>query len=64
MAHWYLKSMQVPARLRNAFQQANTHEAVENMLTEIVAHGPVSGDRSAVLPDMPVPVPSGPVERW
>lgn len=64
MAHWYLKSMQVMARLRNAFQQASTFEEMEIILAEIVAEGPLSGNRSETLPEMPIPVPSGPVEHW
>jgi nifR3 family TIM-barrel protein len=64
MAHWYLKSMQVMARLRNDFQQAGTAEQIELVLAEIVAHGPREGNRSDVMPEMQIPVPSGPVERW
>ncbi|MBS0264029.1 MAG: tRNA dihydrouridine synthase DusB [Planctomycetes bacterium] len=64
MAHWYLKSMQVPPRLRNEFQHAQTIEAAEAALALIVEHGPVSGNRTAALPDMHIPVPAGPIERW
>ncbi|MGE5195140.1 MAG: tRNA dihydrouridine synthase DusB [Deltaproteobacteria bacterium] len=64
MAHWYLKSMQVMARLRDAFQKAATIDEVEAVLAEIIARGPLSGSRHETLPDMPIPVPSGPVEHW
>ncbi len=64
MAHWYLKSMQVMARLRDAFQKAATIAEVDAVLAEIIARGPLSGDRHETLPDMPIPVPSGPVEHW
>lgn len=64
MAHWYLKSMQVMARLRNEFQQAKTPAEVETVLAEIIAQGPLTGTRSDALPEMSIPVPSGPVEHW
>jgi nifR3 family TIM-barrel protein len=64
MAHWYLKSMQVTARLRNDFQHAKTPVEVEAALAEIIAQGPLSGSRTDVLPEMSIPVPAGPVERW
>jgi nifR3 family TIM-barrel protein len=64
MAHWYLKSMQVTARMRNEFQHAGTPEQVEAVLGEIIAQGPISGERGEALPDMHIAVPSGPVEHW
>ncbi len=64
MAHWYLKSMQVMARLRDNFQKANTVDEVEAILSEIIARGPLTGTREDVLPGMQIPVPSGPVEHW
>lgn len=64
MAHWYLKSMQVTARMRNEFQHAGTPEQVEAVLSEIIAQGPISGERGEALPDMHIAVPSGPVEHW
>jgi tRNA-dihydrouridine synthase B len=64
MAHWYLKSMQVMARLRDAFQKAGTIEEIESVLSDIIAHGPLTGSRDDVLPEMQIPVPAGPVERW
>ncbi len=63
-AHWYLKAMRVPSWLRNRFQTANTAEEVDAALREIEAHGPIGGDRVGTLPDLAIPVPSGPVERW
>jgi tRNA-dihydrouridine synthase B len=63
-AHWYLKAMRVTSRLRNQFQMANTADEVLAALREIEAHGPIGGDRTGVLPELSVPVPSGPVERW
>lgn len=64
MGHWYLKAMHAPAHLRNAFQQARSREQLEAVLTEIAAHGPTRTYRDGVLPEMHIPVPSGPVERW
>ena len=64
MAHWYLKSMRVTARLRNEFQHAGTIERAEAVLAEICAHGPVEGSPDDVLPEMNIPVPSGPLEHW
>ena len=64
MAHWYLRAMKVPAVLRNQFQIANTLDEVDAAVRMIVERGPTTGDRSAKLPDMHIPVPSGPVERW
>jgi tRNA-dihydrouridine synthase len=64
MAHWYLKSMQVTARLRNDFQQAKTPDEVETALAEIIAQGPLTGSRHDALPEMSIPVPAGPVEHW
>ena len=63
-AHWYLKAMRVPSWLRNRFQTAKTAEEVDAALREIEAQGPIGGDRTGILPDLAIPVPSGPVERW
>lgn len=63
-AHWYLKAMRAPSRLRNRFQMANTMEEVDAALSEIEDRGPISGDRTGILPELAIPVPSGPVERW
>lgn len=64
MGHWYLKSMRVRPALRHHFQQAKTRAAFDATLRTIVKAGPVGGNRTGLLPDMHVPVPSGPVERW
>ncbi len=63
MGHWYLKSMRVRSALRHRFDQAKTREEFEDTLREINHVGPHTGSRDD-LPDMHVPVPSGPVERW
>lgn len=64
MGHWYLKSMRVPPPLRNEFQLAKTLDEFDALLTRIADHGPTTGGRTGFLPDMHIPVPSGPVERW
>lgn len=64
MAHWYLKSMRVSSELRNAYQNAVTPTEVESVLQQIAAAGPRGMSRDGLLPDMHVPVPSGPVENW
>ncbi|MFV0442588.1 MAG: tRNA dihydrouridine synthase DusB [Planctomycetaceae bacterium] len=64
MGHWYLKSMRVHASLRHAFQLAATRQQVEQVLADIAARGPLGRDRDGLLPDMHIPVPAGPVERW
>lgn len=63
-AHWYLKAMRVRGRLRNDFQMARTREELDEVLARITEQGPTTGSRTGILPDMHVPVPSGPVERW
>lgn len=63
-AHWYLKAMRVRGRLRNDFQMARTREELDAVLARIAAQGPSVGTRTSQLPEMHVPVPSGPVERW
>ncbi len=64
MAHWYAKAMLVPAPLRNILNQAPNPAAFEDALHQIEAHGPARGDRTGILPDLYIPVPSGPNERW
>uniref|UniRef100_A0A7C2K2R2 tRNA-dihydrouridine synthase n=1 Tax=Schlesneria paludicola TaxID=360056 RepID=A0A7C2K2R2_9PLAN len=64
MAHWYLKGMCVPADLRNGFQQARRLAEVDAVLEVIVDRGPSRGGRHGALPELHVPVPSGPNERW
>ena len=64
MGHWYLKSMRVRAALRHRFQLAQTLDEFEDAIAAVAEAGPVGGTRTGLLPDMHVPVPSGPVERW
>lgn len=64
MAHWYLKAMRVSSELRNEYQTARTREELESALARISAAGPKGMNRDGVLPDLHVPVPNGPVERW
>lgn len=64
MAHWYLKAMCVKAYLRNMMQSARTREDFEAAVREIALAGPVRGSRTGVLPELVIPVPSGPVEKW
>jgi nifR3 family TIM-barrel protein len=64
MAHWYVKSMRVCATLRDQLQRAGTKAEFDAAIDAITEAGPVTGDRTGLLPAMHVPVPSGPVERW
>jgi len=64
MGHWYLKGMRVSARLRHQFQLARVRAEFERALQQISAAGPIPGARRDDLPEMRIPVPSGPVERW
>jgi tRNA-dihydrouridine synthase B len=64
MAHWYLKAMLVPAPLRNLVQSAKTRDEFEGALLKVAEHGPARGSRHGVLPDLYIPVPSGPNEHW
>lgn len=64
MAHWYLKAMTVPAPLRNRFQLCRTKEELNAVLEEIISRGPSRNGRSGELPELHIPVPAGPVERW
>lgn len=64
MAHWYLKSMGVNARLRNQFQLVKTEAEFHAVLDEITREGPARIGSDGELPEITVPVPSGPVERW
>ena len=64
MGHWYLKAMRVRAALRHKLQTAHSIDAFYDVLTEVEQTGPAIGTKDGVLPDMHVPVPSGPVERW
>jgi tRNA-dihydrouridine synthase B len=64
MAHWYLKAMCVNAYLRHKLQSARTQREFELAIEDIARSGPVRGSRTGVLPDLVIPVPSGPVENW
>jgi nifR3 family TIM-barrel protein len=64
MGHWYLKSMRVPPHLRHAFQLAVTMPEALAVLADVSDRGPATLDRTGLLPEMQIPVPSGPVERW
>jgi nifR3 family TIM-barrel protein len=64
MGHWYLKSMRVRAALRHQLQLATSRHELLALVDAVRLEGPAHGDRSGVLPEMHVPVPSGPVERW
>ncbi|MBT5018160.1 MAG: tRNA dihydrouridine synthase DusB [Planctomicrobium sp.] len=64
MGHWYLKGMRVRKSLRHQFQTARNREELQVAIEAVRLAGPIGGDRTGVLPDMHVPVPSGPVEKW
>ncbi|MCX7421078.1 MAG: tRNA dihydrouridine synthase DusB [Planctomycetia bacterium] len=64
MAHWYLKAMHVRARLRHEFQLIRNEEELEAYFSRLSSEGPIGGNRTGELPEMSIPVPSGPVERW
>lgn len=64
MAHWYLKAMCVNAHLRNLMQSARTREEFVAAVQEIAERGPSRGSRTGVLPELAIPVPSGPIENW
>jgi len=64
MAHWYLKGMRVLKRLRGDFQKIRTKDEMNAAIAEIQQSGPIDGNRSGVLTDVQIPVPSGPVDKW
>ncbi|MFG0332175.1 MAG: tRNA dihydrouridine synthase DusB [Maioricimonas sp. JB049] len=64
MAHWYLKAMRVRAKLRHRVQIAATRAEFDAAIAAIRDEGPVTGSRTGELPELRVPVPSGPVEKW
>ena len=64
MAHWYLKAMCVNAQLRNQMQSARTRDEFVAAVNEIAQRGPSRGSRTGVLPELAIPVPSGPIENW
>lgn len=64
MAHWYLKGMRVQKKLRGDFQKIRTRREMDAALDKIRLSGPVDGNRSGVLTDCTIPVPTGPVDKW
>lgn len=64
MAHWYLKAMRVKPSLRHEVQTVKTIPDFYAILDRIDEAGPTRGTKDGILPDMYVPVPKGPVERW
>ena len=64
MAHWYLKGMRILKRLRGDFQSVRTKEEMNAAIAEIQQSGPIDGNRTGVLTDVEIPVPSGPVDKW
>jgi tRNA-dihydrouridine synthase len=64
MAHWSLKAMHVRPRLRHEFQLLRSADELERYFAKLRTEGPTHGNRTGELPEMYIPVPSGPVERW
>lgn len=64
MGHWYLKHMRVKRALRHLFQQTRSREEFDAVIETINKAGPSRGTRTGILPELDIPVPSGPVERW
>lgn len=64
MGHWYLKAMRVRAWLRNQFQMATTRAELDAVLQAIGKEGPMKGSKTGLLPELQIPVPSGPVAHW
>ena len=64
MAHWYLKGMRIRKRLRGDFQRVSTREEFDAAMVMIHEEGPVDGNRTGVLTDAHIPVPSGPIDKW
>ncbi len=62
--HWYLKAMRVRPKLRDLVQHAKTEEEFYAAIEIIREEGPLEGSRTGILPELQVPVPAGPVERW
>lgn len=64
MGHWYLKGMRVRPKLRHEFQLAKTRTGFDEAIDRITEVGPIGGNRDGALPDMYIPVPSGPIANW
>ncbi len=62
--HWYLKAMRVRPKLRDLVQHAKTEQEFYEAIHIIHTEGPLEGSRTGILPELQVPVPAGPVERW
>ena len=62
--HWFLKAMRVGTQLRDRVQHATTESEFLEAIENIRQAGPVEGTRTGILPELQVPVPAGPVERW
>ncbi|HBN75164.1 MAG TPA: tRNA dihydrouridine synthase DusB [Planctomycetaceae bacterium] len=62
--HWYLKAMRVPAKLREGVQKSKTRSEFLAAMDAVREQGPIEGSRTGILPELQVPVPAGPVERW
>jgi tRNA-dihydrouridine synthase B len=50
--------------LRGDFQKVCTKEEMNAAIAEIQQAGPIDGNRTGVLTDVEIPVPSGPVDKW
>lgn len=64
MAHWYLKAMRVKPSVRHEVQTVKSIPDFYAVLDRIAEIGPSVGTKDGTLPDMYIPVPKGPVERW
>lgn len=64
MAHWYLKGMRIPKRLRGDFQKISTRDELNAAISLIRETGPVDGNRTGVLSEAQISVPAGPVDKW
>ena len=64
MAHWYLKGMRIRKRLRGDFQFVRTRAEFDVAMEKIREEGPVDGNRTGVLTDAHISVPSGPIDKW
>jgi len=64
MAHWYLKGMRIRKRLRGDFQFVRTRAEFDAAIREIQAEGPVDGNRTGLLTEAHIPLPSGPIDKW
>lgn len=64
MAHWYLKGMRAQSKLRGDFQKVRTRTEMDAALQKIREAGPFDGNRTGVLKEFNIPVPSGPNEQW